>query len=177
MTATITKHVCFIFPTYAYFLVIVVPNHEIMIRQETCFMWRNGDEPARRCIEHIECCIYKQRVLVYKILVWNDQVTITAWNFTYLQVKSCASRQWWQPVDACFSCIRAWCAVVKAPIHKFHAYHVTRCHQCVCRCPWYVWKSQLEDFFFVGFVSWIFVVAITDISPVTQNFHCTFNAF
>ena len=34
MTATITKHVCFD-PTYAYFLVIVVPNHEIMIRQET----------------------------------------------------------------------------------------------------------------------------------------------
>ena len=78
---------------------------------------------------------------------------------------------------ACFSCVRAWHAVVKVPIHKFHAYHVTRRHQGVCRCSWYVWKSWLEDFFFVGFVSQIFVVAIMDISPVTQNFHCTFNAF
>ena len=34
MTATITKHVCFD-PTYAYFVVTVVPNHEIMIQQET----------------------------------------------------------------------------------------------------------------------------------------------
>ena len=33
MTATITKHI--FDPTYAYFLVIMVPNHEIMIRQET----------------------------------------------------------------------------------------------------------------------------------------------
>ena len=29
----------------------------------------------------------------------------------------------------------------------------------------------------MGFVSQIFVVAITNVSPVTQNFHCTFNAF
>ena len=46
-------------PMYAYFLVFVVPNHETMIQQETCFMGRNGDEPARGCIEHIERCIYK----------------------------------------------------------------------------------------------------------------------
>ena len=39
MTATITKPV--FDPTYAYFLVIVVPNHEIMIRQQ---MHVSGDE-------------------------------------------------------------------------------------------------------------------------------------
>ena len=39
-------------------------------------------------------------------------------------------------------------------------------------------ENQLEDFIlFVGFVSRIFVFAIMDVSPVTQNFHCTFNAF
>ena len=46
-------------PTYAYFLVIVVPNHEIMIRQETYVSCDETDEPARGCIEHIERCIYK----------------------------------------------------------------------------------------------------------------------
>ena len=30
---------------------------------------------------------------------------------------------------------------------------------------------------FVGFVSRVFVFAVTDVSPMTQNFHCTFNAF
>ena len=111
-------------------------------------------------------------MLLYKILVRNDQIIITNW------AKSCVSRQWWQLVNACFSCITAWHAVVKAPNHKFCVYHMTQHHQCVCRCPWYIWKLQLEDFFsFAGFVSQIFVVAIMDISPMTQSFHCTFNAF
>ena len=32
-------------------------------------------------------------------------------------------------------------------------------------------------FSFVGFVLQIFVVAIMDVSPMTQNVHCTFIAF
>ena len=48
-------------PTYAYFLVIVVPNHEIMIRQETyvsCDEMEIGLQESQR-IKHIECCICK----------------------------------------------------------------------------------------------------------------------
>ena len=43
---------------------------------------------------------------------------------------------------------------VKVPFHKFHAYHMTQRHQYVCRCPWYIWKSQLEDYylFFIYFI-------------------------
>ena len=36
-------------------------------------------------------------------------------------------------------------------------------------------KIVVRRFFsFIGLVSRIFLVAITDVSPVTQNFHCTF---
>ena len=45
-------------PTYAYFLVIVDPNHEIMIQQEM-YVSCDETEPPRECIKHIECCIYK----------------------------------------------------------------------------------------------------------------------
>ena len=50
------------YPTYAYFLVIAVPNHEIMIRQETyvsCDEMEMSPQLAFLCIEHIERCIYK----------------------------------------------------------------------------------------------------------------------
>ena len=83
MTATITN--MFIFdPSYAYFLVIVVPNHKIMIRQET---YVSCDETEmslqdRDASNTLNAVFIK--VLLYKILVWNDQVTITVWNFTYL---------------------------------------------------------------------------------------------
>ena len=61
--------------------------------------------------------------------------------------------------------------MVKVPIHKFHAYHVTRRHQCVCL------KIAVRRKKKSLLVSRIFVFAVTDVSPVTQNFHCTFNAF
>ena len=54
-------------PMYAYFLVIVVPNHEIMIRQEMHVSCDEKEISLQECIEHIERCIYK--VLPYKILV------------------------------------------------------------------------------------------------------------
>ena len=57
-------------PTYAYFLVIVVPNHEIMIRQETYVscdeMEMSLQEGASNTLNAVFINI---GVLLYKILV------------------------------------------------------------------------------------------------------------
>ena len=54
-------------PTYAYFLVIVVPNHEIMIRQET---YVSCDETEMNLQEGTSNAVFINKgVLLYKILV------------------------------------------------------------------------------------------------------------
>ena len=72
---------------YAYVLVIVVPNHEIMIRQETYVSCDETEMSLQEGASNTLNTVFINKVLLYKILVWNDQVTITAWNFTLVASK------------------------------------------------------------------------------------------
>ena len=56
-------------PTYAYFLVIVVPNHEIMIRQETYVSCDETETSLQESASNTLNAVFINRVLLYKILV------------------------------------------------------------------------------------------------------------
>ena len=89
------------------------------------------------------------------VFAWDTAATPETW--LEMEELHCSLYPWLTPKTA------PGTTLMSAIFHNFH----------------YVQMRPLSaDFFsFVGFVSQIFVVAITDVSPVTQNFHCTFNAF
>ena len=67
MTATITKHI--FDPTYAYFLVIMVPNHEIMIRQEMYVSCDETEMSLQEGASNTLNAVFINRVLLYNILI------------------------------------------------------------------------------------------------------------
>ena len=73
-------------PTYTCFSATVVPNHEMVIQQETHVSYDETETSLHKSPSNtLNVVFINKKALLYNYkLVWNDQVNITAWNFTLL---------------------------------------------------------------------------------------------